>query len=164
MNDTIYHQHTSCRICKSTDMTVYLDLGMMPLPNNLENTAQSAKDVQRFPLQVMLCNHCGLSQLSIVIDPVKLFSYYTYVSGINQGYKNHCYKMAEDLSQRFGLTSNTFHIDIAGNDGTLLLEFKKLLNHEVLNVDPAANLTAISEKRGIPCITTFWGFPVSPPK
>jgi len=157
---TITKQHTACRICGSTNLSKYLDLGEMPLPNNLELTEKLAKEKERFPLQVLFCNNCGLSQLSIVVDPEKLFSYYTYVSGINQGYVLHCRKMAQDLSKRFGLCCSSFHIDIAGNDGTLLIEFQKLLKHQVLNVDPAVNLTAIAREKGIPSITTFWGLPV----
>ncbi|MFA5935012.1 MAG: class I SAM-dependent methyltransferase [Candidatus Paceibacterota bacterium] len=157
---TQFKQHTACRICGSTNLSKYLDLGLLPLSNNLELTEQLAKDKERFPLQVLFCNNCGLSQLSVVIDPKELFSYYTYVSGINQGYVKHCYNMAKDLTERFGLNCNSFHIDIAGNDGTLLLEFQKFLKHKILNVDPAVNLTAIARERGVPSITTFWGLPV----
>lgn len=158
--ENIARKHTACRVCGSTNLSKYLDLGEMPLSNNLELTEKLAKDKDRFPLQILFCNHCGLSQLSIVIDPKVLFSYYTYVSGVNEGYKIHCQNMAKDLSKRFGLNCESFHIDIAGNDGTLLLEFQKILNHKVLNVDPAVNLTAIARDRGIPSITTFWGLPV----
>lgn len=157
---TIYKPHTKCRICGSANLSEYLDLGMMPISNNLEVTKQLAKTKERYPLKVMFCNECGLSQLSIVINPEILFSYYTYVSGINKGYIEHCRKMAVDLSSRFELNENSFHIDVAGNDGTLLQEFKDILHHSVLNVDPAANLTVLSEQRGIPSITAFWGLPV----
>lgn len=159
--NSICQPHTVCRVCKSTDLSKYLDLGLMPLANNLESTEQLAIDKERYPLQVMFCNSCGLSQLSVVINPKEMFSYYTYVSGVNEGYKKHCYKMAEELTSRFNLNSHSFHIDIAGNDGTLLTQFRKVLNHEVLNVDPAANLTLIAEKNGIPSITDFWGLPVT---
>ena len=134
---------------------------MLPLSNNLEVTEKLAKDKERFPLEVMFCNNCGLSQLSVVVDPRELFSYYTYVSGINKGYIQHCYKMAEELKEQFNLNCNTFHIDIGGNDATLLLQFQKLLNHEILNVDPSENLTEIARNKGVPSITDFWGLPVT---
>lgn len=152
--------HTECRICHSTNLSKYLDLGMMPLSNNLEPTKELAKGKERYPLEMMFCNDCGLSQLSIVVDPNVLFGYYTYVSGINKGYVEHCHQMAIELSSRFDLNSDSFHIDVAGNDGTLLQEFKKVLHHTVLNVDPAANITALAEQRGVPSITAFWGLPV----
>lgn len=152
--------HTECRVCRSTNLKKYLDLGMMPLANNLEDSIEEAKNKDRYPLEVLFCEDCGLSQLSVVIDPKVLFSYYTYVSGINKGYVQHCRDMAINLSSRFDLNSNSFHIDIAGNDGTLLLEFKKLLHHEILNVDPAVNLTKLARERGVSSITSFWELPV----
>lgn len=148
--------HTSCRVCQSKRLVKYLDLGLMPLANNLEFTALRAKEQDRFPLQVMLCQDCGLSQLSVVIDPVKMYSYYTYRSGINAPYVEHCNKMASALADKYNLDHNSFHIDIAGNDGTLLAQFKKRLNNIVLNVDPASNLTAISEAIGVPTKNKFW--------
>lgn len=160
MKTPICNSHITCRVCKSTNLSKYLDLGLLPLSNNLELTEQLAIDKEKFPLQIMLCNDCGLSQLSVVIDPKELFSYYTYVSGINEGYKNHCRKMARDLKERFGLNENSFMIDIASNDGSLLQEFKDEIGLEVMGVDPAANLTKIAEKKGIPSITDFWGLSV----
>lgn len=150
--------HTNCRCCGSTNMSKYLDLGVMPLANNLEFTSKLAKEKDKFPLQIMFCNDCGLSQLSVVINPSKMFSYYTYRSSINGGYVRHCNKMANELSERFGLNENSFVIDIAGNDGALLEEFKKVFNPKVLNIDPATNLTAIAEQRGINSLAKFWGY------
>lgn len=153
--------HTHCRVCGSPRLTKYLDLGLMPLANNLEFTSKRAKEKERFPLQVLFCEECGLSQLSVVIDPVKMYGYYTYMSGVNQPYVDHCHKMAVFLFERYNLDSTSFHIDIAGNDGTLLFKFKDLFHHEVLNVDPASNLTAIAEANGIPSVTDFWGIDVA---
>jgi hypothetical protein len=138
-------------------MVEYLDLGLMPLCNNLEPTAELAKGKDRFPLVVMFCKNCGLSQLSVVVDPKVLFSYYTYASGVNQGYKGHCLQMATNLKDRFGLNDKTFHVDIGGNQGTLLLEFQKVLHHEILNVDPSKNMTELARSAGVPSITDFWG-------
>jgi 2-polyprenyl-3-methyl-5-hydroxy-6-metoxy-1,4-benzoquinol methylase len=69
--------------------------------------------------------------------------------------------MAQELSERFGLGEDSFVIDIAGNDGALLEEFKKVFNPTVLNVDPATNLTAIAEQRGITSLAKFWGYDTS---
>jgi dTDP-4-dehydrorhamnose reductase len=153
---SIAKPHTKCRCCGSENMTKYLDLGLMPLANNLEFKAVDAKNKERFPLQVMFCEDCYLSQLSVVIDPEKMFSYYTYRSGINGGYIKHCKEMAIELGNQFKLNSNSFHIDIAGNDGTLLKQFKDIYHHKVLNVDPASNLVAIAESQAIESIADFW--------
>lgn len=38
--------HESCRVCNSNKLTPYVDLGLMPLANNLENTETLAKNKQ----------------------------------------------------------------------------------------------------------------------
>jgi SAM-dependent methyltransferase len=59
-----------------------------------------------------------------------------------------------------------FHIDIAGNDGTLLKEALKVneelhnVNYKVLNIDPAKNLCALSEANGIPAVSEFWRYQI----
>lgn len=158
---SIANPHTECRICGSKRLTKYLDLGLMPLANNLEFTAQRAKEKERFPLQVMFCEDCGLSQLSVVIDPEKMFSYYTYRSSVNAPYVKHCRDMANDLKVKYNLNSESFHIDIAGNDGALLKEFHNEIGHKVFNIDPATNLVAIAESQGIESIADFWSIELS---
>jgi dTDP-4-dehydrorhamnose reductase len=153
---SIAKQHTKCRCCGSSKLVKYLDLGLMPLANNLESTSQLARAKDRFPLQVLFCEECYLSQLSVVIDPEKMFSYYTYRSGINQGYITHCKNMAIELKDKYNLDENCFHVDIAGNDGTLLKQFKKIIGSKVLNIDPATNLVAIAENEGVESLADFW--------
>lgn len=153
-----YHQHTNCRVCDSTDMVTYFDLGSMPLSNNLCEQGQQA---DLYPLQVMLCNNCGLSQLSIVIDPQLLFGHYVYRSSISAGYRNHCRQMAKDLQAAYGLTESSFMIDIAGNDGALLYEFQDEIGLRSINVDPAENLVKICESKGVRVFRTFWGMPAA---
>ncbi len=136
-------------------MVEYLDLGMMPLSNNLTSTADEYPD--RYPLKVLLCESCGLSQLSIVIDPQTLFGHYVYRSGIAGGYVTHCREMAKQLKYAQHLTTDSFVIDIAGNDGTLLAEFRDEIGCKVLNVDPAANLAKINEGKDVKMYNTFWG-------
>lgn len=158
---SIAKPHSECRICGSKNMTKYLDLGLMPLANNLEFTAVRAKAKERFPLQILLCEDCYLSQLSVVIDPDKMFSYYTYRSSVNAGYVKHCKEMAIELQKKYNLTSESFHIDIAGNDGSLLRQFKDVIGLKTLNIDPATNLVAIAESLGIESMADFWGIEVA---
>ena len=109
----------------------------------------------------MICEDCGLSQLSVVIDPEKMFSNYAYRSSVNKPYVEHCRQMAKDLQREYNLGTESFHVDIAGNDGSLLKEFREEIGLRVLNVDPASNLVAICEAQGIPAVADFWGVEVA---
>jgi hypothetical protein len=151
----MYEKLISCRVCNNQDLKEYIDLGFLPLSNNLMDSP--IQQAERFPLKVLFCDQCGLSQLSIVINPEILFGHYVYRSGINQGYVNHCRDMAKELKEQYGLTDNSFMVDIAGNDGSLLNQFKEEIGLNILNIDPAVNLGAICESKGIPALTYFWG-------
>ena len=146
-----------CRICGSDKLVKYLDLGMMPLANNLATSAAEAKAMQRYPMQVLYCRDCSLSQLSVVIDPRELFSKYAYRSSINRAYLDHCREMARSVRDSLSLREGDLVVDIAGNDGALLSVFKDELGVRVVNVDPAENLAEIAEAAGVPTITSFWG-------
>jgi len=150
-----YKEHTQCRICKSDNMTEYLDLGHLPLSNKLCNSM--IEFPKRYPLKVMLCNNCGLSQLSIVVDPHLMFDHYVYRSSISKTYRDHCKQMAYDLAIQYKFEVGMLHIDIAGNDGTLLSAFQSIMDkNRMLNIDPAENLAEISKANKIPTITKFW--------
>ncbi len=152
---------TRCRVCGSNALEKYLDLGMMPLANNLAPTAGEAMAMQRFPMQVQYCKDCSLSQLTVVVDPREMFSHYTYRSSVNKGYVKHCRAMAESVRKTIGLKPGDLVVDIAGNDGALLGEFKDALGVDVLNVDPAENISVIAEANGIPTITDFWSIGIA---
>jgi len=150
----MFKNHTTCRVCTSPNLEQYLDLGLMPLSNNLLSNADEI--APRYPLRLLLCPRCGLSQLSIVVDPQTLFGHYVYRSSISQTFRSHARAMAHDLAAQYKLNDQSFHIDIAGNDGALLMEFRDVLHHRTLSVDPAQNLAAICEQNGIRAFQAFW--------
>lgn len=153
----IVREVSSCRVCGCSDLSHYLDLGMMPLANNLAASTDAAKAMRRFPMQVQYCPDCSLSQLTVVIDPREMFSNYAYRSSISQAYLVHCRAMAKSLNGSLGLGADDLVVDIAGNDGALLAVFKEELGVRVVNVDPAENLAVIAEAAGVTTITSFWG-------
>jgi ubiquinone/menaquinone biosynthesis C-methylase UbiE len=152
------YRKSECRVCGNVETETYLDLGLMPLANNLEDTSRYAENAHRYPLEVEFCGTCKLSQLTHVVDPEVLFRYYTYRSSINGGYRDHCKKMAVSLVEENVLNGKSFVIDIAGNDGALLREFNDVTNCKSLNVDPAINLCKIAEDAGITSIPVFWNY------
>ena len=83
--ESVVRAITHCRVCGSDRLVKYLDLGMMPLANNLARLCgRSESKCSRYPMQVQYCEDCSLSQLSVVVDPREMFSHYTYRSSVNQ--------------------------------------------------------------------------------
>ena len=67
--------------------------------------------------------------------------------------------MFEFIQEYIKITALTKIVDIGGNDGTLLAAFKEVSEKEinVLNVDPSENLAPLSEAKGVPTLTEFFG-------
>ncbi|MAG50508.1 methyltransferase [archaeon] len=153
MNGKKYTEIKECRICGSKNLVSYLDLGDMPLVNRLIVEEEIPKE-EKFPLEVLFCKDCFLSQLSVVVNPSVLFRNYVYRSSISDSFKKHCKELAEELNENI-LKKGELVMDIASNDGCLLVPFKERMN-KVLGIDPAINLAKIANESGIETIPEFW--------
>ena len=142
-----YKKVISCRCCGSNNLVKYLDLGEVPLANNF-NSSKS------YPIEVLLCMDCSLSMLSIVVNPLILYSSYPYHSSVSETFKNHCGEMAKTIKDILG-TPNPLVCDIAANDGCLLEQFRKE-GFYTLGVEPAENLANECEKKNLGVIHGFW--------
>jgi len=148
-----------CRICKSPNLKKYLDLGSVPPCNNLVDSPMFKSE--SYPIQVLFCEDCYLSQLSVVVDPKILYSNYLYHSSVSETFKKHCYDMAVKLKSEFKTVDYPLVIDIASNDGCLLKEFRKAGFTRFLGVEPASNLMNKYESpddfaEPIPTVNAFW--------
>ena len=148
----------NCPITNDSERFTYIDLGEMPLVNNLSDTRQESLDCKKYKLAVQYFTKSKLSCLTENVDPNLMFSNYSYKSGVVKAYADHCKEMFWFVDHYTFLKEGDSVLDIGGNDGTLLksfLEKKAFLN--VLNVDASENLTKISEQRGVPTYNAFWG-------
>jgi 2-polyprenyl-3-methyl-5-hydroxy-6-metoxy-1,4-benzoquinol methylase len=149
---------TNCPITNDSERFTYIDLGEMPLVNNLSDTREDSFNSPKYKLAVQYFNKSKLSCLTENVDPNLMFSQYSYKSGVVKAYADHCKEMFWFVDTYLNLKENDNLLDIGGNDGTLLhsfLEKKSYLN--VLNVDASENLTKLSESKGIPTYNAFWG-------
>ena len=65
-----HHLRKTCRICDSTRLERFLELGMQPLANSFLGSADEIADEPRFPLDVYYCHDCTLVQLLDVSKPI----------------------------------------------------------------------------------------------
>lgn len=147
-----------CPITDSEDFVTYLDLGLMPLVNNLCDTKEESIKCDKFPLAVNYYPKSGLSALSYSVDKNLLYKHYTYKSGISLPYIEHCKEMHWFVNSYLFLNKDHKILDIGGNDGTLLKTFLDIdpsLN--VTNVDASENLCKVSEDKGVKTVCGFWG-------
>jgi len=144
---------TNCRMCDSTNLTEWLDLGSHPHSDQFRRDKDTPE--MQYPLRVLVCNDCGLSQLSYVVEKEVMYTEdYLYEASITKTADKHWGELADDVIKRTGITSG-LAVDVGGNDGTLSLKFKER-GFDVINIDPCKEVTDISRERGVETITDFF--------
>ncbi|MBI2056313.1 MAG: class I SAM-dependent methyltransferase [Candidatus Sungbacteria bacterium] len=143
-------------MCESESLRHFFDLGDQPLANSLLRDTASFASEKRFPLGLVFCENCNLVQLSHVVDPRLLFVHdYVYLSsGIPSSL--HFTGYAEEMRARFLPDTGKFVIEIGSNDGHLLYLIKQY-GVQVLGVDPAENVAAMANERGVMTRAEFFG-------
>ena len=147
-----------CRICFSKKLTGYLDLGKQPFSNSFLNYKDLKKE-KKFPLIVVLCKNCGLSQLSIIPNIKFIFDKYDYLSSSSKALSNHYKRLVEKLLKNYNILSTDAVLDIGCNDGILLKHYPKNFNN-VIGIEPSNASKHIKQKR-IKLINKFFSYKTS---
>lgn len=146
-----------CHLCASRNLSKVLDLGFHPLADLFLKEPQLREVETRYPLSVLLCRDCGHAMNSYVVPPEKRYQEndYSYDSGNSKIAVSHFESMAKDVSSRARVEKGDLVVDIGSNIGTLLSAFKAQ-GAAIQGVDPAGNIAALAQKRGIPTINDFF--------
>ena len=148
-------ESTQCRSCRSDRLISVLDLGEQPWCNDLVTT-DTCDEVKTYPLHLVSCVECNLLQLNYTVPKEVMFKEHDYLSGTTKTLRDHFYTIAKENKEQFNLGSSDLVVDIGGNDGTQLLQYKKLGMHNVVNVESAHNIARISKQSGVPTINDFF--------
>lgn len=146
----------NCRMCGSTNLHKFLDLGFTPPADQFRRKDQLREPDIHYPLQVMMCDDCGLAQLSHVVSPEVLYrNDYPYESSTTRTGQTHWSEFAGSVVKRLGLGPSDLAVDIGSNVGVLLEAFRSN-GLQVQGVDPAANIVMIARSNGIETICDFF--------
>jgi 2-polyprenyl-3-methyl-5-hydroxy-6-metoxy-1,4-benzoquinol methylase len=131
-----------------------INLGNLPLVNNLFKTKEESLNAKRFGLKIVEDLNL-LMKLDIEIPSEEMFEEYLYRSSVNKPYIDHCktmWKYVENFTPKR-------IADIGGNDGALLKAFKDMSNDELdfTNIDASSSFKEDNEKYGINYIQDYWG-------
>jgi SAM-dependent methyltransferase len=143
-----------CRLCDAPLSHIFVDLGPAPLAGAFLTREQLVEPETFYPLQVFVCDSCFLVQLPVYATPEAIFRDYPYFSSYSESWLDHARRYVDQMLERFDLGPDARVVEIASNDG-YLLQFFKSRGFEVLGVDPARNVAAVAEERGIPTIPEF---------
>ena len=146
----------NCRMCRSNNLYSFLDLGFTPPSDQFRRKDQMKEPEVHYPLEVFMCDDCGLAQLTHVVSPEILYrNDYPYESSTTKTGHVHWESFAKYVVDKFALGCDDLVVDIGSNVGVLLEAFKKN-GVKVQGVDPAANIVMLAQKRGIDTICDFF--------
>ena len=144
----------NCRSCGNVNLKRVVSLGYQPLANNLLNKV--SEKCELYPLEVNYCDKCHNCQLSVAVDPKKMFANYLYTSSTSKVFRDHFINAAKHYHKELKLNKKKSYIlDIGSNDGVALKPFLDLGFKKILGIEPAKNLAKLANKNRI---KTFNGF------
>jgi 2-polyprenyl-3-methyl-5-hydroxy-6-metoxy-1,4-benzoquinol methylase len=149
-----------CRLCGSPLSETFADLGVSPLANAYLTEDELRRGETFFPLHAFVCGECFLVQLSVFATPDRIFSDYAYFSSFSDSWLDHARRYVEEMTDTLELDGDARVVEVASNDGYLLQYFKQR-GVPVLGVEPAANVAATAQERGIPTVVEFFGSEVA---
>jgi hypothetical protein len=143
----------NCRGCKSNNLFVGIDLGNLPIANELYSNPVDR--IETFPLCLKICRECGLGQVQDVVSPERIFRDYRYLSSTSTFFLNHARDFVDDLITDGTVDTDDWILEIACNDGYLL---KNFLDKGIscLGIEPASNVALIAQKLGIEVLNDFF--------
>lgn len=146
---------TCCRICSGSKLNKILSLGSTPLANSLLKDLKSKDSEQKFPLELVYCADCSLTQITETVDPEILFSNYVYFSSFADTTLRSAEALVKRLVKERKLDKTKLAAEIASNDGYLLQYYlKEGIN--VLGIEPAQNIAKAAQQKGINTICEFF--------
>ncbi len=148
----------SCRICDSKNLHKYLNLGFHPYSNSFLSF-QDIKKEKKYPLEIIRCLNCNLSQLSIIPDVKNIFRDYHYLSSSSVALSSHYKKLVNDSVKKFKLKKGDTVLDIGCNDGVLINHYNAK-KYNILGIEPSNAIDKIKNKK-IKKIKKFFNFKTS---
>lgn len=142
-----------CRGCLGKNLFSALDLGDLPIANELLLTADAK--IEKFPLHLRICTDCGLGQVADVVTPERIFRDYRYLSSLSTTFLKHASDFVTQQVSHMSFLPSDWVLEIASNDGYLLKNFMPL-GIKVIGVEPAENVAEISRNLGIETISEFF--------
>ena len=112
-----------CRSCEHPLKVCLVDLGMSPLSNAFIKPDRRSSMEKFYPLHVFVCERCFLAQLEEFESPSEIFTDYVYFSSYSTSWLEHARRYCEQVTERFGLTKDSFVVEVASNDGYLLRNY-----------------------------------------
>lgn len=143
-----------CRICEAA-LAPFVSFGRMPIANGFLTEADFATE-PLFELAAARCEACGMVQLLEQPAPEAMFhENYAFFTSTSRSMAQHFGRLAEGVMSGYVEGDRPFVVEIGCNDGVMLERLARAgVRH--LGVEPAANVAAVAQSRGVQVLVAFF--------
>lgn len=148
-----------CIVCsKSSNLKRVIELGFHPPADTFVKKDQLLKPQKFYPLNCLLCTHCGHFQNEYFVSGEERYieSNYSYTSSNSPSAMNHWDEFTDTVSKYIKLLPEDHVIEFGSNDGYLTLQFQKK-GARGTGIDPSPIMSAVARKSGVNAIEGFVG-------
>jgi 2-polyprenyl-3-methyl-5-hydroxy-6-metoxy-1,4-benzoquinol methylase len=147
----------NCRGCGTSLDLPLIDLGTSPPSNAYVRADQLEQAEQWVPLKVAVCQQCWLVQTEDYTRADSLFdAEYAYFSSFSSTWLAHAERYVAEMTERFGLTTDSRVVEIAANDG-YLLQYVAGRGIPCLGVEPTRSTAQAARDKGLEIRELFFG-------
>jgi SAM-dependent methyltransferase len=146
-----------CRHCKEQLSLELIDLGSAPPSNSyLKKEGLSASE-KWFPLRVLVCTNCWLTQTDDIVDANDMFTDdYAYLSSFSDTLLRYASDYVDICVKRFDLDAGSRVVEVAANDG-YLLQYVRAKGIPCFGIEPTHVAAEAARSKGIDIVERFFG-------
>ena len=119
------YKRTTCRLCGSSHLEMVMPMPATPIADGYVPAERGPETQKHYPLDLYLCQDCGLVHLRDVVNPEFIYRNYLYETGTSPGLDTHFKKYADDVLGQIRPVRGNLVVELGSNDGMLLGSFRK---------------------------------------
>lgn len=149
------YSQRNCPVCGDEQFRTVLALAPTPLGDRFTQTADEAKNLPFYPLDVVRCMRCDHAFVPWLTNSDDSYSHYLFHSDNSPSLAKSFQEIADDLSARHRLAESDIIVDIGENHGTWLNCFRSS-GAKLVAVEPAPEPAAAAARRGISVVRDYF--------
>lgn len=144
-----------CPMCGDEQVRTVLALTPTPLGDRFTETADEARNLSFYPLDVVRCMQCDHAFVPWLTNSDDSYRHYLFHSDNSPSLGKGFQEIADEMSARHRLAESDIIVDIGANDGTWLNCFRSS-GAELVAVEPAPEPAAAAARRGISVVQDYF--------
>jgi 2-polyprenyl-3-methyl-5-hydroxy-6-metoxy-1,4-benzoquinol methylase len=143
---------SACHLCGESGLLPLINFGEHPIAHHF--LADPSQEEYVHPVNLCLCESCGLAQLANPVPAEMLYTEYNWLSSWKL--QPHVPRLVQLLEQLPGLEKTSKIVEVGCNDGSFLAVLRERGYRNLLGVEPAQDAWEASRQKGIETVGAYF--------